>query len=193
MSYTLVGSLTSPFVRRLRLVMENIPFTMKEINIFETEDGLELNRINPINQIPVLLDDETPIWDSRHIFNYLNKKYAIHEMTLEMENNLTAIDSALSSAITLFLMKRSGMDITESYMFINRQKERIDSVLDYLKPYIETKACTEWNFVTISLYAFLDWGSFRGMVDLSNRPECTKFLEAHANREIVKSTSIPKV
>ena len=54
------------------MLMDNIPYEFKELNIYEAEGGLELNRVNPINQIPVLLDGEKKIWDSRVIFNYLN-------------------------------------------------------------------------------------------------------------------------
>lgn len=193
MSYTLLGSLTSPFVRRVRLLMENIPYELKELNIYETDDGLELNKINPVNQIPVLLDRETKIWDSRQIFNYLNQKHKFHPMNWEQENTLTAIDGAMSSAVNLFLMKRSGMNITEPYMFINRQKERVDSVLTYLRPYMKDNGLKEWNFISMSLYCFLDWGTFRGIIDTGEREECHGFLAAHCDKKVVKETEIPRI
>lgn len=193
MSYILIGSQTSPYVRRLRLLMENIPFEFKELNIFETEDALTLNKVNPINQVPVLLDNDQKIWDSRQIFNYLSLKHKLEQLNLEEQNLLTATESALNSGITLFLMKRSGMNIDEPFMYINRQKERIESVLDYLKPYIQNEGLKDWNFITMTLYCFLDWGTFRGILQLANRPECKLFLETHAHRNIVQKTQIPKV
>lgn len=193
MTYTLLGSLTSPFVRRVRLLMEQIPYELKELNIYETDDGLALNKINPVNQIPVLLDGETKIWDSRHIFNYLNQKHQLHSMNWEDENTLTAIDGAMAAGVNLFLMKRSGMTITEPYMFINRQKERMDSVLSYLRPYMEDKGLKEWNFITMSLYCFLDWASFRGIIDIGEREECHCFLASHSDKKVVKETEIPRI
>jgi glutathione S-transferase len=193
MNYTLFGSQTSPFVRRIRILFENIPFEFKELNIFETEDGITLNKINPINQVPVFLDGEQKIWDSRQIFNYINLHHKIFNMTWDDENLLTAIDSAMSSGVNLLLMKRSGMKIDEPLMFVNRQKERIESVLDYLKPYLKDDALKDWNFITISLYCFLDWATFRSIVSLENRPECVNFLKHYAHRSIVLETAIPKV
>ena len=193
MSYVLIGSKTSPYVRRIRMLMGDLKYEFQELNIYETDDGLTLNKINPVNQIPVLIDGDQKIFDSRQIFNYVNILHKFHNMNWDDENTLTAIEGAMNSAIALFLMKRSGMNIDEPYMYMNRQRERIDSVLTYLKPYMEKEGLKEWNFISMTLYSFLDWGTFRGMISIEDRPECKKFLEAHAERTIVKETAIPKV
>jgi glutathione S-transferase len=193
MSYTLYGSLTSPFVRRLRMLMHELPYEFKEMNVFEAQDATLLNKINPLNQIPVLQDGEKTIWDSRQIFQYLNQKHHFQKMSWQDENLLTGIEGAMSSGITLLLMKRSGMNIEENYMFTQRQKDRIESVLDYLKPYLQDKGLQEWNFASMTLYAFLDWGTFRNIVPIDKRPECKKFLDQHAHRPDVVATNIPKV
>ncbi len=191
MAYTLIGSQTSPFVRRIRMLMETVPYEFKELNIFETEDALTLNKVNPVNQIPVLLDGDQAIWDSRQIFNYVNSLHKLHNMSWEDENTLTAIEGAMNSGVALLLMKRSGMNISEPYMYLNRQKERIDSVVTYMKPYLSGDGLKEWTFITMTLYAFLDWARFREIFTLS--PEAVKFLETHSNRIIVQKTAIPKV
>jgi glutathione S-transferase len=193
MNYTLYGSLPSPFVRRIRMLMENIPFEFKEINIYEKPGSDILKNINPINQIPVLVDGEKTIWDSRMIFNYLNEKHHIHSMNWEDENKLTAIDGALNAGVALLLMKRSNIDINQDFMIVKRHKERIESILDYLNPYIEHEAMKQWNFNTMSIYSFLDWGLFREILDISHRPLYQKFMKTHGNRSIVQSTQIPKV
>lgn len=193
MAYTLYGSKTSPFVRRIRILMEKLPFELDEMNIYETDDAQKLQKINPINQIPVLVDGKTTIWDSRQIYNYLNLNHKFFNMDWEDENILTAIDGMLNSGVALLLMKRSGMNIDEPFMYVNRQKERIGSVLDYLKPFIQDKAMKEWNFLTISLYCFLDWATFRKIIDISNRPECQALLDKYKDLAIVKETEIPKV
>lgn len=191
MKYTLFGSKTSPFVRRTRMLLESIPYEFKEVDVFGV-DAEFLNKINPINQIPVLLDGDKKIWDSRIIFNYLNGIHKFQEMTLEDENRLTAIDGAMNSAVTLLLMKRSGINPNDEMMYVSRQRERIDSILDYLKPFISGEALDTWNIHTMSLYSFLDWGTFRGIVDLRNRPECQKLLNVHGARPITKTTDLPR-
>jgi glutathione S-transferase len=106
---------------------------------------------------------------------------------------LTAIEGAMASGITLLLMKRSGMNIEENFMFTARQKDRIESVLDYLKPSFNDKALKEWNFASMTTFSFLDWATFRNIVSLEKRPECRKFLDQHAHRPDVVATIIPKV
>lgn len=193
MSYTLIGSQTSPFVRRIRMLMENLPFEFKEMNIFETDDALTLNEVNPLNQVPVLLHHNQKIWDSRQIIQYLNSKHKFQSLTLDEENILTAIDGAMGSGVSLLLMKRSGMDVDQPYMFVNRQKERIDSVLDFLRPYLQDQEFTKWNILSMTLYCFLDWGTYRAIVNLDSRPEFKEFMNSNKDRAIVIATQIPKV
>jgi glutathione S-transferase len=193
MAYTLYGSQASPFVRRLRMLMHELPYDFKEMNIFETQDAVLLNKINPLNQVPVLQHDEKTIWDSRQIFQYLNQLHQFQSLNWKDENLLTGIEGAMDSGIALVLMKRSGMNVEENFMFINRQKERIDSVFDFLEPLLKNRAFTDWNFASMSLYAFMDWGLFRNIINLDQRPECQMFMDTHANRPAVLATAIPKV
>ena len=192
MGYVLYGSKTSPFVRRIRILMDQISHEFKELSIFEEQDASLLKMINPVNQIPVLVDRENTIWDSRVIFNYLNSIHRFQNMDWKDENQLTAIDGALNSGVSLLLMKRSGINISDSLMYVNRQKERIESILDYLKPYIEDEGLQEWNFHSISLYSFLDWANFREIISIENRPECRSFLEQHKTKPSIINTEIPK-
>lgn len=106
MSYVLIGSKPSPYVRKIRLVLESIPYEFRELNIYDGVDGVELNKLNPINRIPVLLDEDKTIWDSRQIFNYLNQKHQLFATDWSDENIITSIDGMLDSGVALMLMKR---------------------------------------------------------------------------------------
>lgn len=192
MGYVLYGSKTSPFVRRIRIVLDQLPYEFKEINLFEGQDAINLNKINPINQIPVLVDGANTIWDSRQIFNYLNAIHRFSNIDWMDENQLTALDGAMNSGVALLLMKRSGINIDEQIMYVVRQKDRIESILDYLKPYIENEALKNWDFHSISLYCFLDWAIFRGIIKIDQRPECQNFLDTYKNLPSVINTEIPK-
>ena len=171
MKYTLIGSYPSPFVRRIRMVMENIPYEFKPINIYETQGGEELRRVNPINQIPVLIAGEQKIWDSRLIFNYLNMIHRLENLDWEDENNLTAISGAMDSGVALLMMKRSGIDINEDLMLVKRHRERIDSILKFFSPHAESKGLKEWNFLNMSIYSFLDWANFREIIKIDDHPQ----------------------
>lgn len=193
MSYTLYGSQTSPFVRRIRMLLESIPYEFKEINPYEGQDAIDLNRINPINKIPVFTDGEVTIWDSRQIFNYLNAIHRFQNIDWKDENQLTAISDMMDAGISLMQMKRSGMNIDENYMFINRQKDRVRSILDYLSPYMKADGLTDWNFQTMSIYSYLDWDMFRNISKLDQNEVCVDFLKAHKERAIVFKTQIPRI
>jgi glutathione S-transferase len=193
MAYILYGSKTSPFVRRIRVLLEKTPYELKEMNIYEGQDSVDLNKLNPVNQIPVLIDGANTIWDSRQIFNYLNSLHRFQNMDWQDENLLTAIDGAMNAGVALFLMKRSGINIHEPFMYVQRQKERIDSVLDYLKPFMSGQGLENWDFHCISLYCFIDWASIRGIITLETRPDCQAFLNNHKNKNIISLTEIPKV
>ncbi len=174
-------------------MMENLDYEFRELEIFEKDAEL-LKKINPINQIPVLVDGERVVWDSRQIFNYLNSFHRFQKMDWDDENLLTAIDGAMNSAVSLLLMRRSGINIEESLMYVQRQKERIESILDYLSPIISQKVLSrDWDIHSISLYCFLDWATFRQLINISERKNCQELLRLHVDRSIVKETAIPKV
>lgn len=191
MNYTLYGSKTSPFVRRVRMLLEHIPYELKEINPYEGQDAIDLNLINPVNQIPVFTDGEITIWDSRQIFNYLNSIHHLQKMDWQSENLLTAIEGMMNAGIALMQLKRSGISIEEDYMFVSRSKARIDSVLEYLKPYMSGEGLKNWNFHTISIYCFIEWALFREIISIENRPVCRNFIKTYQSKPIVTETQIP--
>lgn len=192
MATQLYGSLTSPFVRRLRMLMENIPHEFKEMDIFQGPDIELLKQINPINQVPVLKDNDITIWDSRQIFQYLNKKHNFQKMDWKDENILTAIEGAMAAGISLILMKRSGINIDEPLMYVQRHKERTEAIFDYLTPLLNEAPLNSWSFHAMSLYALLDWGTFRHMFTLEHRPEMKEFMAKHAHHSIVRLTDLPR-
>jgi glutathione S-transferase len=190
--YFLYGSYTSPFVRRMRMVMHSLPFEFKEMNIYTPEGNAELEKINPIKQIPVLKDGSTVIWDSRHIYRYLQEKHHWPKLSWDEENRLTAIERGLDGGIASFLLGRSGIPMDQPLMYKDRQLDRMHTVLMYLEPWIKTEALKTWNFQTMTLYAWLDWANFRGVLKIEKYPFCEQFLKVHATRAEVTATRIPE-
>jgi len=180
MKYTLIGSLTSPYVRKLRLLLNNLAsYELKCINYLEANDSEYLKNINPINKIPILLDGDKTIYDSRVIYNYLAKKHDLKPFSIEEENILSAIDAALDTSINLFSLRRGGMDLNGGNAYIERQKERIPLLLNYLTPWAEKldpKNSNDWNYLSMSLYSYLYWGTFREILDLSQHDSLKQFL-----------------
>lgn len=190
MKYILYGTTTSPFVRRIRLLLGDLPYDLKEINPYDEQGGSELNKINPINQIPVLVDGKNVIWDSRQIFNYLNSIHKFQEMTLDDENLLTVIDGMMSAGVTLMQLKRSGLEAHSDFFLNTRSRERMESTLNYLKPFLLSDKSSQWNFHTMSIISFLEWAIFREIISINNYPECISFLARHNSHKLVQLTKI---
>jgi glutathione S-transferase len=161
----------------------------KTVNYLEKNDADYLKSINPINKIPVLIDQGQAIFDSRVIYNHLAKKYLWTPLTIEEENILSAIDAAMDTSINLFSLKRGGLDWTTTpNSYITRQEERIPLILKFISPWLAKPQ--SWNFVSMSLYSYLDWASFRGLLDLSPYPEMQEFLNHWKNAPGVQETKI---
>lgn len=198
--FLLIGSLTSPFVRKLRLLFlaNEIPFSLQAINYLTPEDSKFLKATNPINKIPVLVikkngENELSIFDSRIIFQFLSKEYSWKPLELHQENTLSFIDALLDSSINLFSLQRAGLDTKAgNNSYIERQWERIDLILENMKPWAkEQDPSLDWNFLNMSLYSFLDWAQFRTVINLKNYPDYADYLERFKNSTGVKETSIP--
>lgn len=188
----LVGSITSPFTRRLRLLFWNrFDHEFKAINYLENkEDSAYLKSISPTNKIPVLLTGEDKIFDSRVIASQVGRMQGWAPLTIEQENALTVIDAANDTSVVLFMLRRGGLDAAKSDNFyLQRQNERILLAFDYLEPW--TRALTpnkDWNFATIALYSYLAWGQFRGVLDFSKHKGLAEFLDRFSSMPGVEET-----
>lgn len=180
----LYGSSPSPYVRRIRLVLAAQPYEFMTLNIFETTDRATLIRLNPTRKVPMLVDGDAVIYDSSVIYRYLAAKYGWVALTWQQENVLTLINAVNDSLVELLLCQRSGFDTNEDRLFFNLQHERIAAVLTQL----EQMSWDEWNYVTMSLYALVDWAAFRGLVDLTPYPRLRETLVKHADQPAVQQT-----
>lgn len=186
MSYTLVGSYPSPFVRRLRMALEHVPYEFRAINIYEEAGAAELKRLNPTNQIPCLIHNGQAIWDSRIILQYLGRQHNWPALSLAAENQLTAIERLIDAGVGIFLMNKSNID--PAAMYPQRLNERIVSVFDWLAPWMTSPEAREWNLVTLTLVAGLEWMQFREIHPIASSAEAKVFLALHAHRPIVQAT-----
>jgi glutathione S-transferase len=186
MNYQLYGSTTSPYVRKIRMFMmnQNIEFEFKNINILDPAGAKILKEINPINKIPVLVFNNQKIWESRVIFNFLNTK----KLNIEDENRLSLIDALIDTTINLYMMKRNNIVIDETNAFFQRQFQRIKDLLSLLDA--DVNHFNQWNYLSMSLYAYLDWAQFREFLQIDNYPNLKTFIETWQNNHEVQITKI---
>lgn len=187
----LYGSLTSPYVRRLRAfaLEEDINFEFINLNIFAEKDRETLVKLNPTRKIPMLVDSEQVVFDSNVIYRYLTEKRNLKPLSWSEENTLTLINSANDSLVEVLLCQRSGFDTQEDKLFFNLQRERVEGVLKELNQSVKNGQFTQYNYLAVSLYCLLDWIVFRNLADLSPFSALLEFHSQHTARQSNQLTS----
>lgn len=182
----LYGSKTSPFVRKVRIALEEIPYEFVSVDLFNPTDRKSFAKITPIMKIPVLKDDDTNIYDSDNILRYLNNKYWKRPYCLKAENHQILIHEANLTSIELFLMERSGISIEDNNLYLETRKSRVRDILAFLED--NHSDFHNWGNKEIALYCFLDWALFRNRLDLADYSNLTGFYRSNQNHPIVKAT-----
>lgn len=184
----LFGSVSSPFVRRLRLLLVSQPYEFISLNIFETAGRETLVQLNPTRKVPMLQDGELVIFDSGVIFRYLCQKLQLPALSWADENRLTMINAVNDSLVELLLCQRSGFDTNSDKLFFNLQHERVVGTLQVLEQQAATGQFTDWDYLAISLYSLLDWVEFRQLADLKPYPALQQFMQRTKDRAGVAQT-----
>lgn len=170
----LFGSITSPYVRRLRIFMQDIPHEFTLIDIFNSRDRANIAEQNPTLKIPMLDDDGQVILDSGKIHQYLVEKFSLPQLDWSKQNLLSSIDAVNDSLVQMSILARSEIDTSADRLYFRIQRERIDLVLAHLEDQAGQGAFEEWHYVSISLFCLLDWILFRNLHDLNAYPNLTK-------------------
>ena len=168
----LVGSITSPFSRKVRIC-----FLEKEISYdLLIEDGWDihtkLHQINPLGKIPCLvLPSGQPIFDSSVIADYIDGmseiKPLLPKLNLDKAHVKTfeALADGLLDAAILARRERISRPLAEqSEASIERQISKVQVSLQYLSNSIGTSEYCYLNQFTIADIAIgcaLDWLNFR--------------------------------
>lgn len=183
----LIGSRTSPYVRRIRLLLHDTPHEFLHLNIY-AEGRDELRRNSPVLKVPVLVDGDREIYDSRVIARYLGAQQGSGPLTWEQENQLTLIDGANDSCVTLLLSKKSGLDVDADLEFWNLQRERIMATMRTLNAMVEAGEFPDWNYPAICLFCLVDWMDFRNLLDFSEVASLLAFRDQHSQQPGVADT-----
>lgn len=158
-----------------------IPCEFRILNF--TDDPLaaaQLAKETPINRVPYLLDGEQIVFDSRVIIQYVAQKHQLTPLTIDEENKVSAIYSAMDAGVALYLLKRDGIDTAGPGFFLSRQRARIPNNLKFVTPWAESLRSDrprDWNFASMALYSFLHWGNARQLFQISQYPSLAEFFD----------------
>lgn len=183
----LIGSTTSPYVRRIRILLGEELYDFVNLDIYGDGRG-ELRKTNPTLKIPVLEEGGQEIYDSRIIARYISARQGRDPLTWDQQNLLTMIDGANDSAVILLLSKKSGIDTSQNLMFFNLQRERIETSLKTLADKVNEGQFEDWNYPAICLYSLVDWLEFRELVNWSGIEVLLTFRDSHKSNPWVART-----
>ncbi len=167
----LIGSYTSPFVRKVRVVLAEKKIEYDFVIDSPWQEESAVPGINPLGKIPVLvLDDETPLFDSRVIVEYIdnvtpNSKLfpAPNRERTEVKRWEALADGICEAAATAYLeAKRPKKE--QSASWIQRQREKITRSLEFMSSELgEKNFCmgTHFSMADIALGTALGYLAFR--------------------------------
>jgi len=167
----LIGSLTSPYVRKVRIVLAE-----KKIDYeFELDSPwmpeTQVANSNPLGKIPVLiLDDSTVLFDSRVIVEYIDSVAPNNKLMPESNRERAevkrwgAVADGVCDAAALIFLERKRPPEQQSADWITRQEEKIVRSLSYMSEQLgESAWCmgTHFSLADVGTGCALGYLAFR--------------------------------
>lgn len=184
----LLGSLTCPFVRKVRVVMAEKKLDYELLIEDVWADDTIIQQHNPLGKIPCLImDDYGSLFDSRVIVEYLDTLSPVSRLLPQSgRERATAkaweaiADGLMDAAETIHVEKTQRPIARQCPEWITRQKSKILSALKHMEAELSpnTPYCTGINLSLADLaigcaLAYLDLR----FPDLAWRDECEKLAQ----------------
>ena len=142
----LIGSHTSPYVRKVRIVLAEKKMEYEFVVDIPRNPGSTVPGINPLGRIPTLvLDDDTPLFDSRVIVEYIdnitpnNKLLPAPNRERTETKRWEALADGLCDAAVSAVMERMRPENEQSPSWIARQHDTITRTLDFMETHLGDK------------------------------------------------------
>lgn len=194
-----IGSQTSPFVRSVRTLCEEL---VLEYELLETsfyakmtaQDHEFINKKNPLMRVPVLIDDNQEIFDSRIIIAYLLEEYGAEkiessfENKYDSENALSAILGIIDAGVLRFILALESQDMDAGYM--KRSYERMQRGLEFLNN--QKRLGQKFGVAEIALVCALEWFKKRNVIDWSGFGHLVEVHTKFKDRPSLIATRIPE-
>ena len=200
----LIGSLTSPYVRKVRVVLaeKKIEYEFELDSPWSPESNVP--NINPLGKIPVLvLDEETTLFDSRVISEYLDNVAPNNKLMPAPNRERTEVkrwealaDGICDAAALIFLEKKRPAERQDAD-WITRQESKLIRGLEYMAEQLGEHAwCmgTHFSLADIASGCALGYLAFRfPEIDWSvKHPNLARLYDKLMQRQAFADT-IPKV
>ncbi|GDD67278.1 glutathione S-transferase [Escherichia coli] len=199
----LVGSYTSPFVRKLSILLLEKGITFEFINELPYNADNGVAQFNPLGKVPVLVTEEGEcLFDSPIIAEYIELMNVAPAMLprdpLESlrVRKIEALADGIMDAGLVSVREQARPAAQQSEDELLRQREKINRSLDVLEGYLVdgTLKTDTVNLATIAIACAVGYLNFRRVAPgwCVDRPHLVKLVENLFSRESFARTEPPK-
>ncbi|MCU6432447.1 glutathione S-transferase N-terminal domain-containing protein [Undibacterium sp. Jales W-56] len=200
----LIGSLASPYVRKVRVVMaeKKLDYSLVLEDVWVPDTTIQQS--NPLGKVPCLLmEDGGAMFDSRVIVEYLDTLTPVGKLIpvngrerAEVKCWEALADGVADAAILIRLEKNQRPEALQSAAWIARQMSKVTEGLKTMSSGLgESAFCsgTHLTLADVSVACTLDWLSFRfPEIDWrGDYPNLAKLLDKLSERPSFKD-SVPQ-
>ena len=182
----LYGTITSPYVRRVRVVATELGLPFELIDTATDAGQASLRTKSPIWKVPAAEIDGDVVFDSRAITELLLARAGQGPLApwrsddVEARNALNVVDGALDALINVFYLRKEGVD-PDQVPYLTKQKARARAALSWLEARVHEPFVTsrrELGLAEIGLGTALGWMRFREAYPIADHPRLMRCLEA---------------
>ncbi len=132
----LLGSFTSPYVRKVRIVLAEKRMECEFVKEDVWTPESTISQLNPLGKVPVLvLDDHTPIYDSRVIVEFLDSRAPISKLIPDDNRERAevktweALADGMNDAAVAMLLEGKREKHLQLQSWVDRQRAKVDRSL----------------------------------------------------------------
>jgi len=201
----LIGSLTSPYVRKVRIVLGEKSIDHEFTNDPPFSPDTRVAQVNPLGKVPALImDDGYILFDSRVIVEYLDDLNgpesgrlipAVGPQRLRVKRWEALADGIIDACVAIYL-ERKRPESQQSQEWIERQQKKIDQGLQAVaaelgdKPWCEGESMTLADIALGCAFGYLD-ARFPAVKWRDTYPNLVRLADKLAERQSFKTTVAP--
>jgi glutathione S-transferase len=181
----LLGSITSPYVRRVRIVANALRAPLRLLDSRTAAGQAELQRCSPTLKVPcAVFDDGVVVWDSQAINAELLRRLGPGSLRpagdpVVESNLLYAIDAALDAAINVFYLCAAEPSTSDN-PYVQKQRQRVGVAMGWVAAQVEGGRLADregLGLAEVALLSALGWMRFRQTYPVDDNKELAAFLD----------------
>jgi glutathione S-transferase len=192
----LVGRSSSHFTRTTRIFAHElgVPFTFRPVFDMTSLDAAAYGD-NPALKVPVLCDEEGPLFGAENICRALVARAGARDRVV-MRGDLSSRVVANAEEMILHAMSAEVILITaqgEPHLGLGKVRTGLLNALTFLEAHVDAMLASlpverALSFCEVALYCLITHLPFRQILDVSDRPRLQAFATTFSSREGARAT-----